>query len=150
MSFYRGPKTVTNSLVLALDAADRNSYSGTGTSLRDMSGNGYHHTVTNGPFTIIDNVPCFDMTQSSYYIEKTSATYTFTSEYTMISWARPLADSQVTTWRTLFRTSPNDHPILIQDSTNLIGYYDNNTPGFLVSVLMQERLGLKINGRCSH
>ena len=44
-----GPKIVTNGLVLCLDAADRNSYSGSGTSWIDLSGNGGDGTLTNGP-----------------------------------------------------------------------------------------------------
>jgi hypothetical protein len=42
-------KIVTNGLVLALDAADKNSYPGSGTTWRDLSGNGYNGTLTNGP-----------------------------------------------------------------------------------------------------
>jgi len=33
-----GPKTVTNGLVLCLDAADKNSYPGSGTTWTDVSG----------------------------------------------------------------------------------------------------------------
>jgi len=49
MAFANGGKIVTNGLVLSLDAADRNSYPGSGTALRDLSGNGYNNTLTNGP-----------------------------------------------------------------------------------------------------
>lgn len=49
MAFDNGPKVVTNALVLALDAADRNSYPGSGTSWRDVSGNDNNGTLTNGP-----------------------------------------------------------------------------------------------------
>jgi hypothetical protein len=42
-------KIVTNGLVLALDAADKNSYPGSGTTWRDLSGNGLNGTLTNGP-----------------------------------------------------------------------------------------------------
>jgi len=44
-----GPSIVTNGCVLALDAADRNSYPGSGTTWYDLSGNGNHGTLTNGP-----------------------------------------------------------------------------------------------------
>jgi hypothetical protein len=40
---------VTNGLVLSLDAADRNSYPGSGASWFDMSGNGRTSTLNNGP-----------------------------------------------------------------------------------------------------
>ena len=46
---YYGPRTITNGLVLALDAADKNSYVGSGTSWKDLSGNNYTGTLTNGP-----------------------------------------------------------------------------------------------------
>ena len=46
---YYGPKIVTNGLVLALDAADKNSYRGSGTTWTDISGNSNNGTLTNGP-----------------------------------------------------------------------------------------------------
>jgi hypothetical protein len=46
---YYGPKTVTNGLVLAVDAADKNSYIGSGTTWTDLSGNANTGTLTNGP-----------------------------------------------------------------------------------------------------
>jgi hypothetical protein len=49
MAIYRGPNIVRSGLVLALDAADKNSYPGTGTTWRDLSGNNNTGTLTNGP-----------------------------------------------------------------------------------------------------
>jgi hypothetical protein len=49
MSVYGGPDIVENELVLYLDAANRRSYAGSGTSWIDMSGNGNTGTLTNGP-----------------------------------------------------------------------------------------------------
>ncbi len=49
MAISRGPKIVTNGLVLALDAADKNSYRGSGTNWQDLSGNTNTGTLTNGP-----------------------------------------------------------------------------------------------------
>jgi len=46
---YYGPQIVRNGLVLALDAADRNSYPGSGATWTDLSGNGYNGTLTNSP-----------------------------------------------------------------------------------------------------
>jgi hypothetical protein len=46
---YANGKIVTNGLILSLDAADRNSYPGTGTTWTDLSGNGNNGTLTNGP-----------------------------------------------------------------------------------------------------
>jgi hypothetical protein len=49
MALSHGPPIVTNGLVLALDAADRNSYPGSGTTWTDLSGSGNNGTLTNGP-----------------------------------------------------------------------------------------------------
>ena len=49
MGFSRGPKIVTDGLVLALDAGSKKSYPGSGTTWKDLSGNGYNATLTNSP-----------------------------------------------------------------------------------------------------
>jgi len=49
MSVVRGPKIVTDNLILCLNAADKKSYSGSGTTWHDRSGNDYDGTLTNGP-----------------------------------------------------------------------------------------------------
>ena len=46
---YYGPKIVTSGLVLCLDAANKRSYPGTGTTWTDLSGNSNNGTLTNGP-----------------------------------------------------------------------------------------------------
>ena len=45
MALGHGPTVVTSGLVLALDAADRNSYPGSGTTWTDLSGNGNNGTL---------------------------------------------------------------------------------------------------------
>jgi hypothetical protein len=47
MAFGNGPKIVTNGLTLCLDASDRNSYPGSGTTWFDVSGNN-NGTLING------------------------------------------------------------------------------------------------------
>ena len=49
MGFFDGPTIVTNGLVLSLDAADKNSYPGSGTTWRDLSGNNYSGSLVNTP-----------------------------------------------------------------------------------------------------
>ena len=49
MAASSGPDIVDSGLVLALDAADRNSYPGSGTTWTDLSGRGNNGTLTNGP-----------------------------------------------------------------------------------------------------
>jgi hypothetical protein len=49
MAFGNGPRIVTDGLVLALDAGDKNSYPGSGTTWFDISSNRYTGSLTNGP-----------------------------------------------------------------------------------------------------
>ena len=49
MSYANGPRIVTDGLVLDLDATNKKSYSGSGTSWNDISGNGGSAILTNGP-----------------------------------------------------------------------------------------------------
>jgi len=49
MGISGGPDMIQDGLVLALDAADRNSYPGSGTTCRDLSGNNNSGSLTNGP-----------------------------------------------------------------------------------------------------
>jgi hypothetical protein len=49
MSGKSGPDIVENGLVLCLDAANKFSYPGTGTTWTDLSGNSNNGTLTNGP-----------------------------------------------------------------------------------------------------
>ena len=56
MSASANPDIVTDGLVLCLDAGDRKSYSGSGTTWYDRSGNGNHATLVNSPtFSSIHN-----------------------------------------------------------------------------------------------
>ena len=61
MAFANGGRVITDGLVLALDAADKNSYPGSGTTWNDVSGNGYNGTLVNGP-TFSNNSIVFDGT----------------------------------------------------------------------------------------
>lgn len=46
---FTGPNIITDGLVLYLDAANTNSYTGSGTTWNDVSGNGNTGTLVNGP-----------------------------------------------------------------------------------------------------
>jgi hypothetical protein len=49
MGVYGGLDIITDGLVLALDAGSKKSYPGSGTTWKDLSGNGNTGTLTNGP-----------------------------------------------------------------------------------------------------
>ena len=56
MAGFAGPNIVTDKLILHLDAANTQSYSGSGTTWTDMSDKGNGGTLTNGPTFSSDNM----------------------------------------------------------------------------------------------
>ena len=69
MGITRGPKIIRNGLVLALDAADKNSYIGSGTTWRDMSGNNYNGQLINGPVFNGSNGGSFVFDGTNKYVD---------------------------------------------------------------------------------
>lgn len=70
MGFSRGPKIVTDGLVLALDAGSNKSYPGSGTTWYDISGNNYHASFVGsvGYSTTYNGVLSIDGNQTTNYI----------------------------------------------------------------------------------
>ena len=64
MGVFAGPNIVEDGLVLALDAANTKSYSGSGTTWNDLSGNGNHGTNANMTFET-DKGGVFDFNNSN-------------------------------------------------------------------------------------
>ena len=63
MALIYSPNIVRSGLVLALDAADSNSYPGSGTTWYDVSGNGYQATMSNmtsGNWVTYNGVKAFE------------------------------------------------------------------------------------------
>jgi hypothetical protein len=76
-------KIVTNGLVLALDAADRNSYVSGSTIWNDVSGNGNNGTLTNGP-TFSNNSIVFDGVDD--YCQTATNSITNNSSFSLSCW----------------------------------------------------------------
>jgi len=89
MAISRGPKIVTNGLVLALDAADKNSYRGSGTNWQDLSGTVNSGSLTNGPTFSGANQGTFvfDGTDDNVQLGNASA-FLPTSAITINCWAK--------------------------------------------------------------
>lgn len=128
-------------LTMYIDANNLLSYSGSGTSWIDLSGNNYTNTINSAPFVTLDGLKGFNTSTTGVILGNSS--FSYGPSHTMIAIARMLPDSTVTTWRTLWRTSPDDHPLLVQDSTNAIGYYDNNSGAFISFGLNAGTIGLE-------
>ena len=86
---YFSPRIVTGGLRLSLDAADKNSYIGSGTTWKDLSGNAYNGTLTNGPTFNNTNrgTIVFDGTDDNVQLG-TASTFLPTSAITINCWAK--------------------------------------------------------------
>lgn len=88
MAFHYSPKTVTDGLVLCVDAANRKSYAGHGTTINDLSGNGRNGVLTNGPTFSTTNAGTisFDGTNDKIILNDTLATAFTTLYWTTDIW----------------------------------------------------------------
>ncbi len=120
---------VSSGLIIQLDAYNVASYPGTGTSITDITG-GYTHTLTGGAvYLSLYGVKTFDCTTTTKYIAVSGTGPILpTTGYTYVCWGRIITSSS--DWRTLYRCSPNDHPLLVQVGTDNLGFYDNDTTAF--------------------
>ena len=95
MGFSRGPKIVTDGLVLALDAGSKKSYSGSGTTWYDLSGNGFNFTLDGSGITHNSN-GYFDLSSggASY-----NGSITTSTACTLVFWLKT-TDAQSLFWAT--------------------------------------------------
>jgi len=117
----------TKNLAIWLDANNATSYSGTGTTLNDLSGNGYTHTLSNSNlYTTLNGVKCFNCSSVGQVITANATTIQIATNFTYISWTRVRASTSG--YRTLFRAyNTGGHPIIINNGSNLLGMWDNPT-----------------------
>jgi hypothetical protein len=134
MAFHHSPRIITDGLVLSLDAADKNSYPGSGTTWSDLSGNGYDFTLTNANLWTAnaDGTHYMDFTNggSKYIPGGTLTNVPAYAEATICIWSAIKApDSQ---WKTLVRGATSDHQVIIFTTDGVsLGMYDNNSAGFI-------------------
>ena len=116
---------ITQNLVIWLDANNSSSYSGSGTTVNDLSGNGYTNTLTGATYTMLNGVKCFDCTTGTrrVVVDGTGPTLP-TSGYTYITWARLEAGDPASFRTLLYTNSPKYTPITIPTGTNTLGYWD--------------------------
>lgn len=87
MALVRGPRIVRNGLVLHLDAAQRTSYSGSGTAWNDLSGNRNNATLTNGPTFNSANGGSIVFDGVDDYASLSSA-INLSNTFTLLSWIK--------------------------------------------------------------
>ena len=95
MAYFTGPNIVTNGLVLALDAGSERSYPGTGTTWKDLSGNGYNFSF--GAGLSWNSTGTFSMTAVSSGGAVFSGNITSSTNCTMQFWIKT-TDGQSLFW----------------------------------------------------
>jgi hypothetical protein len=121
------PRTVTDSLKLNLDAGDTTSYSRTGTTWYDRSGNGNNATLYNSPTYTIAEGGVFDLDGTDdYFIAPASAAgmYNFGTDGTLEMWFRP--DASYTTNHRLLCVTNNASAIDVYIASSGILYLHGN------------------------
>jgi len=119
---------VTTNLAIWIDANSTASYAGSGTAITDLSGNNRTQNLAlASQFITLLDIKCFDCNSNSISAAVTGPLLP-TTGFTYIAWARMKSSSA--DWRTLFRSSPDDHAILIQVSTDNLGLFNNPTSTF--------------------
>lgn len=132
MAQHHMPKLVTRGLSLYLDAANRASYPGSGTTWRDLSGNnlGLSATLTNSPSYSTSNLGYFSFTNASSTWVNTNVTTTAlnpNADFTMNCWCY-LDPSIVSTSQSIvyygnfLAFSPNYHWVGIAYSTAAVSF----------------------------
>ena len=80
MAVHGNPDLKTNGLVFLVDAADKNSYPGSGTTWTDLTGNGFNFSTSDSPTFTTDSAgrPCWDFTngQGHYFDSAINSPFT--------------------------------------------------------------------------
>lgn len=92
MGLAHSPRIVTNGLVLCLDAGNTKSYPGSGTTWKDLSGNGCDATLTNGPTFNSDNRGSivFDKVDDFANVTSNLPLYNTTGNFSCQTWIYPI------------------------------------------------------------
>ena len=93
MGAFGGPDIITDGLVYALDAANSKSYSGSGTSATDLTGDSTSTTLINGVGYSSNDLGYFDFDGIDDKINITYAAQPATSGMTVIAWVYPDEDA---------------------------------------------------------
>lgn len=86
MALVRGPRIVRNGLVLHLDAAQRTSYSGSGTAWNDLSGNRNNATLNGPVFNSANGGNIFFDGSNDYGTVEANTNYLIGSGYSLHAW----------------------------------------------------------------
>lgn len=128
-----GPRIVRSGLVLNLDAAQKTSYSGTGTTWYDLSGNRNNAVLVNSPTYNNSNGGYFSFNGTNNYISfATQVSVSLTIGFSMGLWLKvPASQQLLNNWNYIVSDrdaggTPSSHP-----GDYEIGIYSTNSTYFL-------------------
>lgn len=139
MSVFANPNIVSSNLVLALDAGNPRSYSGSGTVWYDVSGNNNNFNIVATAYNATG--PKYMDFNGSYGIAKNTSNIPLTDATGVTYFVVTRILNSSANWRTLTRAyDAGDHQVIIQSSGWDIGMYDNDGAGFLGTGYSQQSL----------
>jgi len=164
MSGKSGPDIVENGLILCLDAANKLSYRGSGTSWLDLSGNSNNGTLTNGPtFSNVNQGSIVFDGVNDYVGCGNNSSINLTSYITISTWTKKAYGSSASVaidkgrdnygaWSLLFDVTANkvEFHCRINGTNSLVlsnTSYGNNTWTNITVVFTGTSLLMYINGK---
>ena len=118
-----GPKSeiqkyiTTDGLTMHFDAGNKNSYSGTGTTINDLTSYGYNGTFTNGP-TYSNGYIAFDGTDDYVTMGTAMDFATYTSGFTIDLWTYPTAATFSSLFSSAWGTSGTQWQVYVWYNTS--------------------------------
>ena len=157
MSVNGGPNISENGLIFSLDAADRTSYPGSGTTWYDLVGNN-NGTLTNGPTFNSGNKGSIVFDGVDDYVEVPN--FNIANTITVDVWVKKTSGNSWQGWLGNWNTTGNgDSWLLTQDDSNRASFYimhtnnvgDNivDTSGIIVGNVWYNYTGIFTNSTLS-
>jgi hypothetical protein len=124
MALSHNPRIVTDGLVLCLDAANPKSYSGSGTTWKDLSGNGNNGTLVNGVGYNSGNGGSLSFDGVNDYVDLSSSTYNYTTQNSILIAFKP--SNVLNRWGEVFQKGSRfDFRMRFYNETGRFEFYYN-------------------------
>jgi hypothetical protein len=115
MGISYNPRTITDGLVLCLDAANPKSYPGSGTTWTDLSGRGNNGTLVNGVGYSGDNLGSLSFDGVNDYVNIPNSTDLQVNNFTLEGWVYPISGTNP--------PSGSGYHIMRKESTFLLSHH---------------------------
>ena len=144
---YYGPKIVTSGLVLCLDAANKFSYPGTGTTWTDLSGNSNNFSLINGPTFSNTNLGNIVFDGADDYLLISSLVWDYNVNFTIQFWFNTNSLGGANGYGLFFNGSTGANTNRVQIAGNSDGSIYLNTVGSSVGDDFVSAAGLVTVGK---